>query len=76
LTACSVIISAAAEEDLFAIYRYIAERAGARIAFRFIEKIEKLLPRIRPCSRTRNQARRSASRAAQRRISPAGDDLV
>ncbi len=36
----AVIFSAAAEVDLFAIYDYIAERAGAAIALRFIESIE------------------------------------
>jgi toxin ParE1/3/4 len=36
----AVIFSAAAEADLFAIYDYIAERAGAAIALRFIESIE------------------------------------
>lgn len=36
----AVIFSAAAEADLYAIYDYIAERAGAQIALRFIESIE------------------------------------
>ena len=36
----AVIFSAAAEADLFAIYDYIAERAGAGIALRFVESIE------------------------------------
>jgi toxin ParE1/3/4 len=35
-----VIISASAKADLFAIYDYIADRAGADIAFRFVEAIE------------------------------------
>jgi toxin ParE1/3/4 len=35
-----VIVSAAAEADLFAIYDYIAARAGAPIALRFVESIE------------------------------------
>jgi toxin ParE1/3/4 len=37
----TVVISASAKADLFAIYDYIAERAGAEIALRFIERIEK-----------------------------------
>jgi toxin ParE1/3/4 len=36
----TVIFSTAAEADLFAIYDYIAERAGAGIALRFVEAIE------------------------------------
>ncbi len=36
----SVLISAAAEGDLFAIYDYIAQRAGAPTALRFVERIE------------------------------------
>jgi toxin ParE1/3/4 len=36
----TVIFSAAAEADLFAIYDYIAERAGGAIALRFVESIE------------------------------------
>lgn len=36
----AVIFSAAAEADLFAIYDYIAERAGGAIALRFVEAIE------------------------------------
>ena len=36
----AVIFSTAAEADLFAIYDYIAERAGAEIALRFVESIE------------------------------------
>ena len=36
----TVDISVAAKADLFAIYDYIAERAGAEIALRFIERIE------------------------------------
>jgi plasmid stabilization system protein ParE len=36
----SVIFSAPAEADLFAIYDYIAERAGGAIAQRFVESIE------------------------------------
>jgi len=36
----AVIFSAAAEVDLFTIYDYTAERAGAAIALRFIESIE------------------------------------
>lgn len=36
----SVIFSASAEADLFAIYDYVAERAGAEIALRFVESIE------------------------------------
>jgi toxin ParE1/3/4 len=36
----TVVISASAKADLFAIYDYIAERAGAEIALRFIERIE------------------------------------
>lgn len=36
----AVIFSAAAESDLLAIYDYIADRAGAKIALRFIETIE------------------------------------
>lgn len=38
--AASVIFSAAAEADLFAIYDYIADRAGDAIALRFVEAIE------------------------------------
>jgi plasmid stabilization system protein ParE len=34
--AYTVIISASAEADLIAIYDYIAERAGAAIAKRFV----------------------------------------
>jgi len=36
----SVIISDAAEADLFAIYEYISERDGAGIAFQFVRRIE------------------------------------
>ena len=36
----AVIFSAPAEADLFAIYDYIAQRAGAAIALRFVESIE------------------------------------
>lgn len=36
----TVIFSTQAEADLFAIYDYIAERAGAEIALRFAESIE------------------------------------
>lgn len=36
----AVILSTAAETDLFAIYDYIAERAGGAIALRFVEAIE------------------------------------
>ena len=36
----TVVFSAAAETDLFAIYDYIAERAGHAIALRFVESIE------------------------------------
>ncbi len=36
----TVIFSRSAEDDLFAIYDYIAERAGADIALRFVERIE------------------------------------
>jgi len=36
----AVIFSTAAEADLFAIYDYIAERAGGAIALRFVESIE------------------------------------
>jgi toxin ParE1/3/4 len=39
--AWTVIISASAEADLFAIYRYITDRAGPTTAFRFVERIEK-----------------------------------
>ena len=36
----TVGFSASAKADLFAIYDYIAERAGAEIALRFVEAIE------------------------------------
>jgi toxin ParE1/3/4 len=36
----SVIFSAPAEADLFAIYDYIAQRAGRAVALRFVESIE------------------------------------
>lgn len=36
----AVIFSAAAESDLIAIYDYIADRAGAKIALGFMETIE------------------------------------
>ena len=36
----TVVFSASAEADLIAIYDYIAERAGATIALRFVESIE------------------------------------
>jgi toxin ParE1/3/4 len=36
----TVVISTSAKTDLFAIYDYVAERAGADIALRFIESIE------------------------------------
>lgn len=36
----TVIISATAEADLLAIFDYIAERAGERIAARFVDRIE------------------------------------
>jgi toxin ParE1/3/4 len=40
VTGYSVIISQPAEDDLFAIYRYIAERAGDETALRFTDRIE------------------------------------
>jgi toxin ParE1/3/4 len=40
VTPFRVIISAAAEADLFAIYDYIEARAGRDVAFRFVEGIE------------------------------------
>jgi toxin ParE1/3/4 len=40
----TVVFSAPAEADLFAIYDYIAERAGAEIALRFVERIEEYCP--------------------------------
>jgi toxin ParE1/3/4 len=40
VTPYAVILSDAAEADLFAIYAYIAGRAGADVAFRFVEGIE------------------------------------
>jgi toxin ParE1/3/4 len=36
----TVAFSAAAKADLFAIYDYIAERAGEQIALHFVESIE------------------------------------
>ena len=36
----TVVFSGPAEADLFAIYDYIAERAGGAIALRFVESIE------------------------------------
>lgn len=36
----TVGFSASAKADLFAIYDYIADRAGAEIALRFVESIE------------------------------------
>ena len=36
----TVAFSASAKADLFAIYDYIAERAGAEIALRFMARIE------------------------------------
>jgi len=36
----AVVFSASAEADLFAIYDYIADRAGAAVALRFAESIE------------------------------------
>lgn len=36
----TVGFSASAKTDLFAIYNYIADRAGAEIALRFVESIE------------------------------------
>ena len=36
----TVIFSASAEVDLFAIYDYIARRAGTGIALQFVERIE------------------------------------
>ena len=36
----TVIFSASAKADLFAIYDYVADRAGTEIAFRFAERIE------------------------------------
>jgi plasmid stabilization system protein ParE len=36
----TVVFSASAKADLFTIYDYIADRAGAGIALRFIERIE------------------------------------
>jgi plasmid stabilization system protein ParE len=35
-----VVFSAFAKADLFAIYDFIADRAGAEIALRFVERIE------------------------------------
>jgi toxin ParE1/3/4 len=36
----TVVFSASAKADLFAIYDYIADRAGEAIAVRFVERIE------------------------------------
>lgn len=36
----SVIVSAAAEADLFAIYDYIAQVASSTVALRFVDRIE------------------------------------
>jgi plasmid stabilization system protein ParE len=36
----TVVFSASAKADLFAIYDYIVDRAGERIALRFVESIE------------------------------------
>ncbi len=36
----TVIFNTSAKADLFAIYDYIADRAGAEIALRFVEAIE------------------------------------
>ena len=36
----SVVFSAVAEADLFSIYNYIAQRGGADVALRFVERIE------------------------------------
>jgi toxin ParE1/3/4 len=36
----AVIFSASAKADLFAIYDYIAQAAGAQIALRFVERME------------------------------------
>ena len=38
--AYSVVIAAAAEADLLAIYNYIEARAGTAIALRFVDRIE------------------------------------
>ena len=40
MTGYAVIISNAAEGDLVAVYRYIAERAGDDTALRFVDRIE------------------------------------
>lgn len=50
----TVVFSEAAEDDLNAIYDYIAERAGADIALRFVGRIEEYcrgLPRCRSAER-------------------------
>jgi toxin ParE1/3/4 len=36
----TIVFSAPAEADLFAIYDYIAARGGAAVALRFVEAIE------------------------------------
>jgi hypothetical protein len=47
----TVIISDAAEADLFAICVYIEARAGNDVAFRFVERIEAYCPGL-PTSRS------------------------
>jgi toxin ParE1/3/4 len=55
----SVVFSTQAEDDLVAIYDYVADRAGPLIALRFVESVEayRLDFKHMPERGTRNAAR-------------------
>jgi hypothetical protein len=71
----AVVFSAQAEANLFAIYDYIAERAGADIALRLPGPSKNIVwaSRIRPSA---GPTRRFASGIADRGIQAKRDDLV
>jgi plasmid stabilization system protein ParE len=72
----AVIFSAPAEADLFAIYDYIAERAGGAIALRFVESIEAYCLGFAHMPERGHQARRSAAGITHRGLPPPRNDFV
>ena len=66
----TVVVSAPAEADLFAIYDYIAERAGGAIALRFVESIEAYCLGFAHMPERGHQARRSGAGITHRWLPP------
>jgi toxin ParE1/3/4 len=64
----AVIFSRSAEADLLAIYDYIAERAGATTALRFVEAIESYCLGLEHTPERGTTARGLAPRIANCRI--------